>query len=141
MYQEVLHSTRYKRNDDGIIIIKIDLETVVGRLSRKFIIDTLEKVALPDNWTGPETLCVVLKLLICQFFGMAGNSMDFIHPGESDKAMLSARTFLSYAWIGLAISSTRRWPTQLEARQTLPVWTFSLLLSLTYFLLMIFYSL
>ena len=51
IYQEVLHSMRYRGASKSFMVIKIDLKKAYDRLSWTFIKDTLEKAGLPKIWS------------------------------------------------------------------------------------------
>nr|KYP61054.1 Retrovirus-related Pol polyprotein LINE-1 [Cajanus cajan] len=58
VFQEVIHSMRFKTGKKGWMAIKIDLEKAYDRLNWKFIKETLIDIGLPNNFVELVWACI-----------------------------------------------------------------------------------
>lgn len=82
MFQEVLHSVRNKRNKNGYMIMKIDLEKAYDCLGWDFIRDTLKIAGFNHAWFRNIMHCVESSSLAILW---NGEPLDWFKPSRGIK--------------------------------------------------------
>ncbi|CAL1378546.1 unnamed protein product [Linum trigynum] len=74
--QEVVHSMRAKSGRKGWMTIKVDLAKAYNRIRWSFVRDTLQVVALPEQFTELTMQCILTAKMCIQWNGGLTNEFS-----------------------------------------------------------------